>query len=152
MKKDNFIVFLIWVVTILLAKITFAQAFSADAVGVFQPTTINQPTSLVTIFKNIGDMPLVIDSLYSDNEVFTIKDTVYAIQAKDSVVVALTFESGEVGTFKGNIWIESNDPENPKANIFCIGNVIDMSNFEFNKEDTTTIPVELQVIIKYRIK
>ena len=135
-----------------LVNIAFAQAFNADAVGIFQPTTINQPTSLATIFRNTGGLPLIISTVYSDNDVFVVKDSVYTIQAGDSVIVDLTFESSEVGTFKGNIWVESNDPDTPKANIFCIGNVIDVSNFEFNREDTTTIPIELQVIIKYRIK
>lgn len=71
---------------------------------------------------NIGDLPLVINNILSDNEVFEVEfEEGHTILPQCSESFLLTFEPPDTILYEGTITITSNDPDNPEVHTSLSG-------------------------------
>jgi len=71
--------------------------------------------------SNIGEDVLVVDTIYTDDSAFRVSLSDTFLNPGDSVVISISFTPNTIGSYSGQIIIESNDPDDPQISVSLSG-------------------------------
>ncbi|MCH8070183.1 MAG: choice-of-anchor B family protein, partial [Candidatus Marinimicrobia bacterium] len=91
----------------------------------FEVTYVDYGGTLELVIGNNGTDMLVVTSISSDNNVFTVSQPSATIGFGDELVVEVTFLPTTVGDYSGNITIVSNDPDEGTIEIPLSGSAVE---------------------------
>lgn len=98
------------------------QEISVSATSLeFEETGITQTRSRILIISNVGDYDLEINRIATNDEQFTVSDTIMTIASLQSDSLEVTFMPTEAGETEADLTIYSNDPSNPAVQVSLSG-------------------------------
>ncbi|MCK5775825.1 MAG: T9SS type A sorting domain-containing protein [Bacteroidales bacterium] len=90
----------------------------------FPDTFINHSAEETITISNSGNIALEVNSISSDNEIFTVDLNDFTLEAGESQELIITFNPLLVQAYSGNITIESNDSQQESTVVEVSGNGI----------------------------
>ena len=96
-------------------------AVASASVLTFGNTTVGSPTTRRLVVRNVGNAPLTVTGITSDNAVFTAAPTTGSVAVGDSLVVTVTFAPTAAGLQSGTLTLASNDPGQPTLTVGLTG-------------------------------
>ncbi len=87
----------------------------------FGPVVKDSLKSISFFIKNTGNLPLVLDTLISSNNVFKVLPDSGLISPSDSLEIIVTFTPKEIKIYNDSIAIHSNDEEKPVVYFYLTG-------------------------------
>lgn len=87
--------------------------------------------------SNLGTAFLVVDSIVSDNAVFTAAPTQFTVSPGGSSCFLMRFSPAVLGVVSGSLTLYSNDPDESQATIFVSGNGVPVSEADIQVSATS---------------
>jgi formylglycine-generating enzyme required for sulfatase activity len=93
---------------------------SKDSIS-FGPVEVGQPSSQVITVSNSGNASLIISSITSTSEIFSISENAFTLDTGETKSVTVTFTPSASGVVSGDLEILSNDPNSNQTLISITG-------------------------------
>jgi hypothetical protein len=101
---------------------TGAARINVDPLSiVYDTTAVDQTSEHTVLVSNLGEMPLEISSISTNNAIFSPNYSSLTIEAGDSEELVITFAPEETLWYEGEITMLCNDPLNPTIVIQVSG-------------------------------